>query len=144
MMGTPKTPSGPGTPLPGDRLPTYQELLDEAVNDTFPASDPIAPNAAAQAGEAVHTPRDGRDWRVQGEGEGAPALRLVATFPDNEAAHEAMAAVLAAGVPSVRLDTQPDSSVATLTIAVDDEAQALRATDEAKAAGAVSVSREPA
>lgn len=140
-MGTPRTPPGPETPLPDDRLPTYQELLDEAVNDTFPASDPIAPHAAAQPGAPVRTPRDGRDWRVQGEGEGAPGLRLVALFPDSETAHAAMAAVLAGGVDTARLDTLPDGH-ATLTIAASDEAQASRAGDEARAAGAVSVNQE--
>ncbi len=28
---------------PEEKVPTYQELLDEAVDETFPASDPIAP-----------------------------------------------------------------------------------------------------
>lgn len=141
-MGTPKTPPGPGTPLPDNRLPTYQELLDEAVNDTFPASDPIAAHAAAPPAPPLRTPRDGRDWRVEGEGKDAPDLRLVAVFNDDEAAHAAMAAVLAGGVPTARLDTGADGQRATLTIAVSDEAQAARASEQARAAGAVEVRTE--
>jgi hypothetical protein len=51
--------------LPEDKLPTYQELLDEALDETFPASDPISPSAAMHADEPVKTPKDERDWRLK-------------------------------------------------------------------------------
>jgi hypothetical protein len=47
---------------PGARLPTYQELLDESLEETFPASDPISPSAAMHAAEPVRTRRDAVDW----------------------------------------------------------------------------------
>ncbi|UUX96250.1 hypothetical protein [Aquabacterium sp. J223] len=50
---------------PQDKLPTYQELLDEALDETFPASDPISPSAAMHAAEAVTTPVDDTDWKLQ-------------------------------------------------------------------------------
>jgi hypothetical protein len=50
---------------PEDRVPTYQELVDEAVEDTFPASDPIAPGAAAHPGRQVKTAKDETDWSLQ-------------------------------------------------------------------------------
>lgn len=40
-------------PVHGNGLPTYQELLDVAVELTFPASDPIAVSADARAAEPV-------------------------------------------------------------------------------------------
>jgi len=48
-----------------DPLPTYQELLDEALELTFPASDPISPGAAARAEERVSTPMDATDWKLE-------------------------------------------------------------------------------
>ena len=48
-----------------DPLPTYQELLDEALELTFPASDPISPGAAARAKQPVSTPMDATDWELQ-------------------------------------------------------------------------------
>ena len=47
-----------------DRVPTYQELLDEAIAQTFPASDPIAPGAAMHTARRISTPRDGIDWTL--------------------------------------------------------------------------------
>jgi hypothetical protein len=48
-----------------DKLPTYQEALDEAVEQTFPASDPISPSAAEKADRAVSTPKDDKDWKAK-------------------------------------------------------------------------------
>ena len=48
-----------------DPLPTYQELLDEALELTFPASDPISPGAATRAEERVSTPMDETDWKLE-------------------------------------------------------------------------------
>jgi hypothetical protein len=47
-----------------DKLPTYQELLDEALRGTFPASDPIAPGAAMHTARRISTARDDTDWTL--------------------------------------------------------------------------------
>lgn len=49
---------------PDEKLPTYQELLDESLEQTFPASDPISPSAAMHAGKPVSTSRDEVDWTL--------------------------------------------------------------------------------
>ncbi|MDX3904601.1 MAG: hypothetical protein QHC78_02795 [Pigmentiphaga sp.] len=46
-------------------LPTYQELLDDSLEGTFPASDPIAPGAAADADSEVKTCKDDKDWKLK-------------------------------------------------------------------------------
>jgi len=69
-----------GQSKPRDRVPTYQELLDEALDETFPASDPISPSAAMHAHRQVATAKDEVDWQVEpkhetvgkGTGEGVP------------------------------------------------------------------------
>ncbi|MBX6319917.1 hypothetical protein [Pigmentiphaga sp.] len=48
-----------------ERLPTYQELLDDSLEDTFPASDPIAPGAAADADREIKTRKDDKDWELK-------------------------------------------------------------------------------
>ncbi len=63
---------------PKDKVPTYQEALDEALENTFPASDPVAPGAAAQPREPQPTPRDRRDWALE-PGAGDPANANAAT-----------------------------------------------------------------
>ena len=55
-----------------DPLPTYQELLDEALELTFPASDPISAGAAARAEQRVSTPMDETDWKLLPEGPREP------------------------------------------------------------------------
>ena len=55
-----------------DKVPTYQELLDEALDETFPASDPISPSAAMHADRLVHTDKDEHDWKLT-PGSKAPA-----------------------------------------------------------------------
>jgi hypothetical protein len=50
---------------PQAKVPSYQELLDQALDDTFPASDPIATSAAMHVHEPRTTPRDGRDWTLK-------------------------------------------------------------------------------
>jgi hypothetical protein len=67
-------PFEPGARAPGssdgkpvaapDSLPTYQQLLDAALELTFPASDPIAAEVARRAERAVKTARDATDWTV--------------------------------------------------------------------------------
>lgn len=51
-----------GRAQPGEKVPTYQELLDEALDETFPASDPISPTAAMHAERATSSARDEKDW----------------------------------------------------------------------------------
>ncbi len=51
--------------LPEQKVPTYQELLDEALDQTFPASDPISPSAAMHAEKEISTEKDGRDWQLK-------------------------------------------------------------------------------
>ena len=50
---------------PEEKVPTYQELLDEAVDETFPASDPISPSAAMNADKKISTGKDSHDWTLQ-------------------------------------------------------------------------------
>lgn len=52
---------------PPERVPTYQELLDESLDQTFPASDPISPSAAMHAEQAIQSARDSRDWSLAPE-----------------------------------------------------------------------------
>ena len=48
-----------------DRVPTYQELLDESLDQTFPASDPISPGAAINAERRTSTDKDDVDWELK-------------------------------------------------------------------------------
>lgn len=50
---------------PEEKLPTYQELLDDSIDQTFPASDPISPSAAMYADAQVSTAKDEKDWILQ-------------------------------------------------------------------------------
>lgn len=54
--GLPGAPQEPGT---------YQETLDEALAETFPASDPISPSQAMRARDETPSTRDPVDWRVE-------------------------------------------------------------------------------
>jgi hypothetical protein len=54
---------------PEDTLPTYQELLDESLDQTFPASDPISPSAAMHAEKQIATGKDGNDWTLRPGGD---------------------------------------------------------------------------
>ena len=57
---------------PEDKVPTYQELLDDSLDQTFPASDPISPSAAMHAEKQVRTGKDGRDWQLKPGADGQP------------------------------------------------------------------------
>jgi hypothetical protein len=57
---------------PQDKVLTYQELLDESLNQTFPASDPISLSAAMHAAEEVSTAKDDKDWNLRPVGESDP------------------------------------------------------------------------
>lgn len=61
-------------PSEGDKVPTYQELLDEALDETFPASDPISPTAAMHASHRVESARDQVDWALKPGGHQPPPL----------------------------------------------------------------------
>ncbi len=50
---------------PEAKVPTYQELLDESLDETFPASDPISPSAAMHADKEVSTGKDPVDWALK-------------------------------------------------------------------------------
>jgi hypothetical protein len=77
-MTKPHTPEQEAERLEGrarkseDKLPTYQELLDEALQETFPASDPIAPGAAMHTKKPVKTAMDERDWKLEPQREHKP------------------------------------------------------------------------
>jgi hypothetical protein len=51
--------------VPAEKVPTYQELLDEALDETFPASDPISPTAAMAAEKRIRTDKDETDWTLR-------------------------------------------------------------------------------
>lgn len=46
------------------KVPTYQQALDEALEESFPASDPISPGVAEKAEREVSTPKDDKDWKL--------------------------------------------------------------------------------
>jgi hypothetical protein len=46
-----------------DGVLTYQDVLDEAIEETFPASDPIAP-AVENARDPISTRRNPKDWKL--------------------------------------------------------------------------------
>lgn len=66
---------------PEEKVPTYQELLDEALDETFPASDPIAPGAASRPAREVPSGRDDADWTLE-PGSDAPARPGEAKNPE--------------------------------------------------------------
>jgi hypothetical protein len=57
----------------GADQPTYQQMVDESLAETFPASDPISPSAAMKASEEVDSPRDARDWALKQDTASEPA-----------------------------------------------------------------------
>lgn len=67
-----------------DKRPTYQEALDDALDDTFPASDPISPGAAMHAEREIETARDEKDWTLGSER--APAQTAGAPAPSKSPA----------------------------------------------------------
>ena len=66
-------PGGELPAVPPGELPTYQELLDESLDQTFPASDPISPSAAMHAERRVASDKDAADWKLKpGSEKGLP------------------------------------------------------------------------
>jgi hypothetical protein len=70
-----RKPDAPGSASADASAPaTYQELLDEAIEETFPASDPISPSAAMHAERRMSTQKNAVDWELQhGSNAEAPA-----------------------------------------------------------------------
>ncbi len=67
-MGTDNKPdhsanSGAQTDASG-KAPTYQDVLDEALEETFPASDPIATGAAMRPRQKITTEKNADDWQL--------------------------------------------------------------------------------
>ncbi|GJG95168.1 hypothetical protein [Cupriavidus pauculus] len=52
---------------------TYQAAVDESLDMTFPASDPITPGAAEHAERQTATGRDDVDWKLKKGSEHQPA-----------------------------------------------------------------------
>ena len=53
-----------------EELDTYQALLDESLQLTFPASDPVCAQAAARCNDPCATPADAADWWLDSPKEG--------------------------------------------------------------------------
>jgi hypothetical protein len=128
---------------PDEKLPTYQELVDKALEETFPASDPISPTAATRPQDRVSTTLDDKDWKLTPESGGRRTERIVAQFGDEASARHARAELLAAGVPSVRLDLAApgtaDAPAATLIVPAQTAAQARQVREIAQRIGALKV-----
>jgi hypothetical protein len=134
---------------PEEKLPTYQELLDEAVEETFPASDPISPTAAMKADRPVRTGMDREDWELKPDSGQEPTagVQVVAEFDDEAAARHARDEALAHELPSARLDlpAQPleGRPAATLTLAACDDEQRGLAMEIVRRCGAAHVAARP-
>lgn len=96
---------------PAEKVPTYQELLDESLDQTFPASDPISPSAAMHADRLISTSRDTKDWTLQpGKcGPGPAPDAPCASATDDQPSGIDMASESAAGEedPGAAIDTPP-------------------------------------
>jgi hypothetical protein len=47
-----------------EELDTYQDLLDESLQLTFPASDPVCAQAATRCADPCETPSNAADWHL--------------------------------------------------------------------------------
>lgn len=81
---------------PQAKVPSYQELLDEAVDMTFPASDPISPTAAMHTFEPRTTPRDALDWTLE-PGQCKPSMSAPGAAKPERTVSAPVPAVLFAG-----------------------------------------------
>jgi general stress protein 26 len=80
---TPPPPEKKDAPSGSQEEPlTYQQSLDEALAETFPASDPISPSAAEAAERKVKSPGNPVDWPTTG---GADPKADMAAPGDREA-----------------------------------------------------------
>ena len=57
--------SGSAPEHPPKTVTTYQQSLDEALEETFPASDPISPSALQALEARVSTAADSVDWALR-------------------------------------------------------------------------------
>lgn len=55
-----------------DDIQTYQQAIDESLEMTFPASDPISPSAAMHTEKRVNTEVDATDWTLEPGSENQP------------------------------------------------------------------------
>jgi hypothetical protein len=55
------------------QAPTYQDVLDESLKETFPASDPISPGAATRAAQPISTEKNATDWELEPVSEASAA-----------------------------------------------------------------------
>jgi len=132
---------------PQDKLPTYQELLDDASDASFPASDPPATHAATHTAQPVSTGMDARDWKLQPDGDTTTpqqtARHVVAAFDDEEAARNAQAQALQQDLPTARLDLpadqDEDAPAATVTVVACDDQQVQQAVEIVRGSGASQV-----
>lgn len=88
-MTTPPKPD-PQMPASHKGRPTYQDQLDEALEETFPASDPISPSAAEaaerRAERAITSRRNEADWALTpGSEVPPPAAQSEAAAADADA-----------------------------------------------------------
>lgn len=152
-MTAPRTPEQADKRLeakaetPQEKLPTYQELLDEAVEETFPASDPISPTAAMNPAHPVSTGMDREDWTLK-PADDAPAdgIEVVAEFDDEAAARGARDEALACELSTARLDLPAQKGsrpAATLTLLACDEDQRQRAVEIVRRFRAAHVASRP-
>ena len=89
----PPKPSGGNVGSDTHGVPTYQELLDEALQETFPASDPISPSAAMSADRPITTQRDHTDWELKpGSAEPPKPEKARSPFPTTESMRKKKAA----------------------------------------------------
>jgi len=132
---------------PEDKLPTYQELLDEAVDETFPASDPISPSAAMKPARRVSTGMDDLDWKLESAAaELQQRQHVVAEFNDEQAARQARDEALENELPTAHLELPPvdsDGAGATLTVLACDDEQRELAIDIVRRSGAAHVLLRP-
>jgi hypothetical protein len=128
---------------PDEKLPTYQELVDEALDETFPASDPISPTAATRPRDRISTSMDDKDWKLSPEGGSHGMERVVAQFADEAQGRRVRDELLSTGVPSVRLDLPAPGTAgapaATLIVPVESIAQARQVREIAQRGGASTV-----
>ena len=79
---SPKPSGGESVGVDQHGVPTYQQLLDEALQETFPASDPISPSAAMSAEARISTGRDQTDWVLKpGSGDRATSTPEASPAP---------------------------------------------------------------
>jgi hypothetical protein len=134
---------------PEDKLLTYQELLDEGSDDSFPASDPPATSAATHTARPVSTSRDEQDWTLQPAGDDGRhhGEQVVAEFDNESAARQAQQQALQADLPTARLDLaaagHAGGPAAPVTELACDDEQRERALAIVRCSGAAQVSIRP-